>query len=119
MVTNKKVVETYMGCKGTEYASFLADDVELIEWADGVPASGVRTQGRDAFVLNRGTREYQTHITRMIEENNVVIAEGIAFGDKKDGGNWRVQFSDIYELENGKVKRLTSYGADVKNATDK
>jgi uncharacterized protein len=116
MSPNKKVIESYFASTGTDYAQWLADDVELVEWADGVPASGVRTQGKAAYVENRGAREYRTEITRMTEENNVVLAEGTAHGTKKEGGSWTVQFCDIFELENGKVKRLTSFGASVKES---
>ena len=52
----------------------------------------------------------------MIEENNVVVAEGTARGSKKEGGYWRVQFCDIFEIENGKIKRLSSFGTDVRDS---
>ena len=113
---NKKVVEGYFASTGTDYARLLSDDVELVEWADGVPASGARTQGKAAFVHSRGHREFRTQIARMTEENNVVFAEGTARGAKKEGGFWTVQFVDIFELENGLVKRLTSFGASVKDS---
>jgi len=115
MSPNKKVVESYYASTGTEYGRLLADDVELVEWADGVPAAGVQTHGKAAFLQNRGTRDYETRITRMTEENNVVVVEGTARGAKKEGGFWTVQFCDFFELENGKVKRLTSFGASVKD----
>jgi hypothetical protein len=55
MSPNKKVIESYFAGPGTGYARLLADAVELVEWADGVPASGVRTRGKAAFLENRGT----------------------------------------------------------------
>jgi len=113
---NKKVVESYFSSQGTEYAALLADDVELVEWASGVPATGAVTKGRAAFVQDRGSREYQREISRMTEEGNVVVAEGFARGFKKDGGRWTVHFCDIFELEQGKVKRLSSLGFDVQEA---
>lgn len=116
MSSNRKVIESYFASKGTEYGRLLADDVELVEWVDGVPATGVRTQGKAAFIENRGQREYPVQITRMTEENNVVVAEGTARGPKKEGGSWTVQFCDIFELENGQVKRLSSFGAEVKDS---
>jgi uncharacterized protein len=114
MSSNTEVVEAYFASKGTDYARLLADDVELVEWASGAPASGFLTRGKEAFTQNRGGREYQTQITRMTEENNVVVAEGIARGAKEGGGSWTVQFVDIFEIESGKVKRLIAFGADIK-----
>jgi ketosteroid isomerase-like protein len=117
MSPNKEAIEAFMASRGTEYARLLAEDVELVEWADGVPALGVRTRGKDAFVQNRGNREYSTQLTRMTEENNVVVVEGIARGAKKEGGSWTVRFCDIFELADGKVARLTAFGVSVKDPT--
>jgi uncharacterized protein len=116
MSANKDVVESYFASTGTDYARVLADDVELIEWAEGVPASGVRTRGKAAFVENRGKREYECRLARLTEENDVVVAEGTARGTKKEGGFWRVRFCDIFELEGGRVKRMSSFGVSVKDS---
>jgi limonene-1,2-epoxide hydrolase len=114
MSSNQQVVEAYFASTGTEYARVLAEDVELIEWADGGPASGVRTLGKAAFVENRGTREFQTQILRMTSAGSVVVVEGVARGAKKEGGSWTVRFCDIFEVEDGKVARLNAFGASVK-----
>ena len=50
----------------------------------------------------------------MTEEANVVVAEGFARGVKREGGTWTVHFCDTFEIENGKVKRISSHGVDVK-----
>lgn len=52
----------------------------------------------------------------MTEENNVVVAEGTVRVHKKEDKILTVQFCDIFELENGKIKRLSSYGAMVKDS---
>ncbi|HTW55123.1 MAG TPA: nuclear transport factor 2 family protein [Thermoplasmata archaeon] len=117
MSSNRQVVERYFASPGTEYARVLADDVELIEWADGVPTTGARTHGKAAFLENRGRREYRLEIARLTEEGDVVVAEGIARGASKDGEPWTVRFCNIFELENGLVKRLTTFGVSVKGPT--
>lgn len=111
---NKELVRSYYESKGTEYARLLADDVELIDWDPGVPASGAVTRGKAAYVQNRGNREFQSQIVRMTEEGNVVVVEGFARGSKKGGGPWTVRFCDIYELENGRVQRVSTHGVEVK-----
>ena len=117
MSPNKQVIETYLTSSDrSKVASLLSDDVEWIEWGDGVPASGVRTQGKIAFIKNFGDDELETQIRRMTEENNVVVAEGTVHVHKKDGKILTVQFCDIFELESGKVKRLNSFGALVKDS---
>jgi hypothetical protein len=47
----------------------------------------------------------------MTEEGNVVVVEGICHVTKKDGGSLRVRFCNIFELQNGQVRRQDSFGA--------
>jgi ketosteroid isomerase-like protein len=113
---NKQVIEAYFASKGTDYARLLADDVELVEWADGGAPTGIRTHGKAAYVENRGGGEYETRVHRMTEENDVVVVEGTARGPKKDGGFWRVQFVDIFDLANGKIQRLSAFATAVQDS---
>ena len=113
--SNKKVIETYLASADrSKVAHLLSDDVEWVEWGDGVPPEGVRHRGKTAFIQNFGDDELRTQVKRMTEENNTVVAEGLVTVTKKDGGIVKVQFVDIFELEKGKVKRLDSYGAMLK-----
>jgi uncharacterized protein len=117
MSPNKKVIEAYMASTDrSKVAALLTDDVEWVEWGNGVPSSGARSIGKAAFIQNFGDDELHTEITRMSEENNVVVAEGIARVHRKDGGIVTVRFCDIFELESGKVKRLSSFGAILKDS---
>ena len=112
---NKQVVESYLACTDRSKAAvLLADNVEWIEWGDGVPADGVRHKGKTAFLRNFGDDELRSKVRRLTEENNVVVAEGTVTVYKKDGTQLAVQFCDIFELEDGKVKRLSSFGALLK-----
>jgi ketosteroid isomerase-like protein len=114
---NKKVIETYFSSVDrTKLAPMLADDVVWVEWVDGVPASGHQTRGRNAFIENSGDDELKSEISRMIEEGNIVVAEGTVRVHKKDGKILSVRFCNIFELENGKIKRLDSFGALLKDS---
>lgn len=68
--------EGYRGLPGrsdrSKAAPFLAVDVE---WGDGAPVTGVRTRGEAAFLANLGDDQLASQITRMTEENNVVVVE--------------------------------------------
>lgn len=48
-------------------------------------------------------------ITRMVEEKNVVVAEGKVTAKKRDGGILKAVFCDVFDMENKKIKRLISY----------
>lgn len=48
-------------------------------------------------------------ILKLIEEDNVVIAEGAVQGKMKNGNTLDAVFCDVFVMENGKIKHLTSY----------
>jgi len=117
MSANKKLVETYLTTTDkSKLGPLLADDVEWVEWGDGVPPSGVVTRGRDAHLKNYGDDKLRGEIHRLTEENNVVVAEGTAHVTKNDGSSLSVRFVNIFELENGKIKRKSSFGALLKGS---
>ena len=53
-------------------------------------------------------------IIRMVEENDVVIAEGKVRVKKKDGGFLNAVFCDVFVMTNARIKRLTTYLTEVK-----
>jgi len=117
MSANKKVVETYLtSADKSKLGSLLADKIEWVEWVDGVPASGAITRGKEAHIRNYGDDQLRSEIHRLTEEGNVVVAEGTAHVTKKDGSTLSVRFLDIFELEEGKILRKSSFGALIKDA---
>lgn len=115
MSANKELVERYLTTTDkARLGELLADDVEWVEWADGVPASGAITRGKEAHIKNYGDDELRGEIHRLTEEGNVVVVEGTAHVAKKDGARLRVRYVDIFEVERGKIKRKSSFGALVK-----
>jgi ketosteroid isomerase-like protein len=48
-------------------------------------------------------------ITRLVEEDDVVIAEGSVQGNMKNGGRLDAVFCDVFLMQEGKIKQLTSY----------
>ena len=115
MSSNQQMIETHMRATPARAAEFLTDDFEWIEWADGVPPGGARTKGKAAFVQSFGDDELRDEIQRVTEQGNVVVVEGVAHVRKKDGQELDVQFCNIFEVENGKIRRKSSYGALIKN----
>ncbi len=119
MSANKKLLERYFASLGdldfTTVASCMADDVERIEWADGFPMSGVPKRGRANVIKEmEAPRKFQIRPLRMVEENNVVVAEEEVRVPKPEGGFFVGRALGIYELENGKLKRMSSWVAEDK-----
>ena len=53
-------------------------------------------------------------VTRMIEEADVVVAEGTVRTERTDGAVAQLAFCDVFEMRDGKVRRLTSYLNELK-----
>ena len=92
--------------------SCLTDDVEWV-----IPGM-FRIQGKDAFDKEIEDEAFTGSpiiaVTRITEENDVVLAEGSVRAQRKDGDVLDAVFCDAFEMENGKIKKLTSYLMEVK-----
>ena len=116
MSENKKIVERYMGgfnkSDHKQILSCLTDDVEWI-----LPGA-FHLKGKDAFDKEIENPAFEGKpeivITRMIEENNIVIAEGTVRTKKKDAEYINLVFCDVFEMRDGFINKLTSYLMEVK-----
>jgi len=52
-------------------------------------------------------------VTRMVEEDDVVVAEGRVQSRKRDGGLLNLVFCDVFTMQDGRIRRLVSYLAEV------
>ena len=92
--------------------SCLTDDIEWI-----LPGA-FHLKGKEAFdkeIANPafvGRAVIKTH--RVVEENDVVVAEGSVQTQKKTGEILHLVFCDVFLMKNGKIKQLTSYLMEVK-----
>jgi ketosteroid isomerase-like protein len=113
---NKRMVEQYMaGFRATDHALILSCLTDDVEWE--IPGM-LHVRGKAAFDKEIENDAFVGHpdimVTRMIEEENVVMAEGSVRTQKRDGGELRLRFCDVFVMEAGKIKRLTSYLTDFK-----
>src|SRR6185295_1117251 len=111
MTENKKTVEKYIeGFRKSDHElilSCLTDDVEWIipGWFHIVGKEAFDKEiENDAFVGSP-----QLTIERLIEENDVVVAEGTVRAQKRDGGLLNAVFCDVFTMQDGKIKQLVSY----------
>ncbi len=111
MRPNKQIVREFLNRDPSTVAALVADDMEWVEWGDGVPPSGVVHRGTAGISENIGDDTLRNEITRMTEEGDVVVAEGICHVTKTDGRSLKVRFCNIFELKNGRVRRQDSFGA--------
>ena len=69
--------------------------------------------GKEAFDKEVGNENFvgvpSIQVIRMIEDDNIVVAEGAVQSKMKTGGMLDAVFCDVFHMENGKIKQLTSY----------
>lgn len=111
MSQNKRVVEQYMeGFRRSDHEMILSCLTEDVVW--DLPGA-FHLEGRVAFdreIENpafKGRPEIQ--VSRMVEEGDVVVAEGTVRATRSDGGILNAQFCDVFEMRDGKIRRLISY----------
>ena len=111
MSLNKQTVNKYMeGFNATDHAKILSCLTEDVIWE----LPGVyQHQGKAAFdkeIENEAfTGKPIIRLSRLTEENNIVIAEGTVQAKKKDGVLLNIVFCDVFEMKDGLIKKLTSY----------
>ena len=115
LIENKRTIEQYMaGFRATDHVLILSCLTDDVEWE--IPGM-FHSRGKAAFDQEIENDAFVGHpdivVTRMIEDNDVV-AEGSVRTHKRDGGELRLRFCDVFVMETGKIKRLTSYLTDIK-----
>ncbi|WP_379091097.1 nuclear transport factor 2 family protein [Pedobacter sp. UC225_65] len=108
---NKKTINKYMeGFNASDHAKILSCLTKDVIWE--LPGSYLH-KGKAAFdkeIENEAfTGSPVIKVSRMTEEDNVVIAEGTVQAKKKDGTVVSLVFCDVFEMRNGFIKKLTSY----------
>jgi ketosteroid isomerase-like protein len=64
----------------------------------------------DAEIEGRGAAgPPEIEVTRLVEEGDVVVAEGTVRNALEDGGVLNLVFCDVFVMRDGKIRQLTSY----------
>ena len=116
MTGNKRTIERYMaGFRATDHDAILSCLTDEVEWE--IPGM-FHSRGKAAFDKEIENDAFVGHpdivVTRMIEEGDVVMAEGTVRTQKREGGLLRLRFCDVFVMQAGKIAHLTSYLTDFK-----
>lgn len=111
MSSNKQTVQRFMdGFNRFDHAAILACLTDDVEWV--MPGAFHHT-GKAAFESEFEndcfTGSPAITVTRLTEEGGVVVAEGRVLSQRKDGGTLYAVFCDVFEMRDGKIRKLTSY----------
>ena len=118
MTENKRTIERYMeGFRQGDHAMILSCLTDDVEWV--VPGA-FHLVGKEAYDREIENPAYTGRpaitITRVTEENEVVVAEGAVLTQRREGSLLRLAFCDVFEMERGKIKRLISYLVEISAA---
>jgi ketosteroid isomerase-like protein len=116
MTQNKKTIEKYIdGFNKTDHAQILSCLTDDVVW--DMPGF-FHHVGKEAFDKEIENDAFEGTpiivVTRMTEENDVVIAEGSVQTRMKGGKELHLVFCDVFEMEDGKIKKLIGYIAERK-----
>jgi uncharacterized protein len=116
MTENKRTVEKYMdGFRKSDHEQILSCLTDNVEWE--MPGAFHLT-GKDAFDKEIENEAFVGRptitITRMTEENDVVVAEGSVRVQRKAGGFLNAVFCDVFVMHRGKIRRLITYLVETK-----
>jgi ketosteroid isomerase-like protein len=93
-----------------DHAAVLACLTDDVEWV--IPGH-VHLHGKAEFdgeIENDAfTGRPTIHVTRLTEEDDVVVAEGTVSAAFRAGGMLNAVFCDVFEMRDGKIRKLISY----------
>jgi ketosteroid isomerase-like protein len=110
-MSNKVVVEKYMHAyQQFDHKAILDLLTDDVIWE--MPGYFHHT-GKDAFDKEIEPADVDgppdIHITRLMEEGNIVVAEGTVQSKFKNGNSINAVFCDVFHFTGNKINKLTSY----------
>ena len=98
------------GFRESNHEKILACLAEDVAW---YMSGFINIQGKEAFDKEIENDYFEgkpsIQVFRLVEENDIVVAEGAVQSKIRDGGMLDAVFCDVFEMENGKIKKLTTY----------
>jgi uncharacterized protein len=111
MSVNKQVVAEYMqGFRESDHTKILSCLTDDVIW--DIPEHAY-LKGKEQFDKEIENDAFEGKpaitVTRLIEEDDIVVAEGAVQTKMKNGAVINLLFCDVFHFRDGKIKQLTSY----------
>ena len=115
MTKNKAVVAKYMdGFRASDHAAILSCLTDDVIW--DMPGA-FHLVGKDAFDKEIENEAFvgspEITVSRMTEEDDVVVAEGVVRTQRKDGETLNARFCDVFVMHGGKIRQVVTYFAET------
>jgi uncharacterized protein len=114
---NKETVQAYMDAYSRwDHIAVLACLTDDIEWI--IPGA-FHLEGKDAFDAEIESKNNagppQISVDRLVEEDDIVVAEGQVRQPLAAGGNVGLAYCGVFQMRDGKICKLTSYVMKVES----
>jgi ketosteroid isomerase-like protein len=114
--SNKQTIQKYMnGFNQADHAEILSCLTDDVQW---ILPGVYDLKGKEAFDKEIANDAFiqppVITVSRVVEENDVVVAEGTVQTKKKTGEVIHLVFCDVFVMNDGKIKQLTSYLMEAK-----
>ena len=111
MTENKQTVERYLdGFRRSDHELILSCLTDDVEW---VMPGAFHLVGKAAFDQEIENPAFvgspEIGVVRMVEENDVVVAEGTVRARRAQGGTLNAVFCDVFLMQRGRIRRLITY----------
>ncbi len=111
MTPNKQTIERYMaGFARLDHAQVLGCLTDDVEWI--IPGH-TQLRGKAAFDAEIENPAFEgapeIAITRLVEEADVVVAEGTVRAHRRGGEPLSLLFCDVFVMRDAKIRQLISY----------
>jgi ketosteroid isomerase-like protein len=108
---NQNTVDRYMeGFRRNDHRQILACLTDDVEW---ILPGAFHVHGKDSFDKQIEAEGFvpppSIDVTRMLEVDNVVFAEGFVQANRSNGTVLKLAMCDVLEMRGGRIRRLTSY----------
>ena len=111
MTPSKETVRRYLdGFREGDHAKILSCLTEDVVWI--IPGM-FHVTGQEAFDREIENEAFVgrpvIEVSRMVEEGDVVVAEGTVRAQRRDGGLLNAVFCDVFTMRETRIARLVSY----------
>jgi uncharacterized protein len=116
MSPNQQTIDRYMAAfRVSDHAAILSCLTDDVTW---ICPGAFHLTGKAAFDKEINNPAFtglpDIKVSRMIEQDDVVVAEGTVATTKADGTALHLVFCDVFLMRQAKIQQLTSYLMEVK-----
>jgi uncharacterized protein len=113
---NRTIVDRYLdGFRTSDHGLVLSCLTDDVVW--DIPGA-FHLVGKEAFDREIENPAFvgrpEITVTRMLEDGDVVVAEGRVRTVRKEGGALDLAFCDVFLMREGRIRQLTSYLMELK-----